>query len=100
MSTLTLSSLRTTASPALQGALNDGFGEAAVVWGTPEQRKFPSLDSCQKRFLLANKEVDLAPLSIVGLFLLVGNAEKFPRALGLVWILFFQSESWVHFSQP
>ena len=32
----------------------------------PEPCKFPSLDSCQKRFLWIHKEVDLAPHPVVG----------------------------------
>ena len=46
----------------------------------PEPCKFPSLDSCQKRFLLTHKEVDLALHPVVGLVLQVGDAAKFPRA--------------------
>ena len=42
--------------------------------------EFPSLDSCQKRFLWTHKEVDLAPYPVVGL---AGDAEKFPQKLGL-----------------
>ena len=38
--------------PALQGFLKDGFGEAVVECDVPEPCKFPSLDSCQKRFLV------------------------------------------------
>ena len=48
----------------------------------PEPCKFPSLDSRQKRCLWTHKEVDLAPHPVVGLVLQVGDAEKFPRALG------------------
>ena len=36
--------LPTTTSPTLQGALKDGFGEAAVVCDMPEPCKLPSLD--------------------------------------------------------
>ena len=43
--------LPTTASPTLQGAPKDGFGEAVVACDVPEPCKFPSLDSCQKKFL-------------------------------------------------
>ena len=35
--------LPTTASPLLQGALEDGFGEAAVESDMSELRRFPSL---------------------------------------------------------
>ena len=75
-------SLPTTASPTLQGALKNGFGEVVVAFDTPEPCKFPSLDSCQKRFLWTHKEVDFAPHLVVGLVLQVGVAGKFPHALG------------------
>ena len=75
-------SLPTTASPTLQGASKDGFGEAVVACDMPEPCKFPSLDSCRKRFLWTHKELDLAHHPVVGLVLQVGDAEKFPRALG------------------
>ena len=48
----------------------------------PEPREFPSLDSCQMRFLWAHKEVDLALHPVSGV-LKVGDAEKFPQPLGL-----------------
>ena len=48
----------------------------------PEPCKFPSLDSCQKRFLWTHKEVDLAPHPVVGLVLQEADAGKFPQALG------------------
>ena len=48
----------------------------------PVPHKFLSLDSCQKRFLWTHKGVDLAPHTVVGLVLLVGDVEKFPQALG------------------
>ena len=67
--------LPTMASPALQGALRDGFGEAVVACDIPEPCKFPSLDSCKKSFLWTHKEV--------GLELKVEDAEKFPDVLGL-----------------
>ena len=54
-----------------------------MVCGMPEPCKFPSLDSCQKRFLWTHKEADLAPHPVVGLVLEEGDAEKFPQALGL-----------------
>ena len=46
-----------------------------------EPCKFPSLESCQKRFLWTHKEIDLAPHPVVGLELQVGDTEKFPHAL-------------------
>ena len=47
-----------------------------------EPCKSPSLDGCVKRFMWTHKEVDLALHPVVGLVLLVGDAEKFPHALG------------------
>ena len=47
-----------------------------------EPCKFPSLDSCQKRFLWTHKGADLAPYPVVGLLFQVGGAENFPQALG------------------
>ena len=64
--------LPTTASPTLQDALMGGFGEAVV----PEQCKFPSLNSCQKRFLWIHKGVDLSPHPVVNLELQVVDTEK------------------------
>ena len=45
----------------------------------PKPYKFPSLDSCKKRFLWPYnyKEVDLALLPVTGLVVQVGDAEKF-----------------------
>ena len=40
--------------------------------------ELPSLDSCQKRFLWAHKEVSLGPHSVVDLVLQVGRTKKFP----------------------
>ena len=48
-----------------------------------EPCNFPSLQSCQKRFLRAHEEVDLAPHSVVGLVFQVGETEKFTQAHGL-----------------
>ena len=48
------------------GALKNGFGEAVVACDMPEPCKFPSLDSCQNRFPWTHKEVDLAPLPVIG----------------------------------
>ena len=45
--------------------MKNGFGEADVACDTPEPCKFPSLDSCQKRFLWTHKGVDLAPHPVV-----------------------------------
>ena len=71
--------LLTTASPTLQGALKDAFGEAVEACDMPEPCKFPSTDSCQKRFLWTHKEVDFA-LHPVSLVHQVGDVEKFPEA--------------------
>ena len=58
----------------------------------PEPCKIPSLDSCQKRFLWTNKEVDLPPHPVDGLVLLVADTEKFSHALGFESLdPFFQS---------
>ena len=69
-------------SPTLQGALNDGFGEAVVGWDMPEQCKFPSLDKRQEKFLWTPKGVDLATLPVAGMVLQVADTKKFPHALG------------------
>ena len=58
-------SLPTTASPILPE------GEAVVACDMPEPCKFPSLESCQKRFSWTHKEVYLAPQPDVGLVLYV-----------------------------
>ena len=73
--------LPNTASPTLQGALKDGSGEVVVACYRPEPYESPSLDSCQRRFLWTNTEVDLAPHPVVGLVLQEGDAEKFPFAV-------------------
>ena len=74
--------LPTTASPILQVALNDGCGEAVVACDMPKPCKFPSFDSCQKRFQWTHKEVGLTLHLVVGLGLQVGDTEKFLHALG------------------
>ena len=48
----------------------------------PNHASFLSLDNCQNSFLWTHKEVDLAVRPVVGLVLQVGDAEKFPQALG------------------
>ena len=65
--------------PTLQGALKDGFEEAVMASDMPTQCKFPSLDSCQKRLLWTQKEVDLALPLVTGLVLQVSSMEKFPQ---------------------
>ena len=63
--------LPTSASPTLQGAQKDGFGEAVVTCEIHEPCEFPFFDSCQNGFLWAHKEFDLAPLHIYKLFFLL-----------------------------
>ena len=65
----------------------------------PKPCKFPSLDSCQKRFLWTHKGVGLAPHPVIGLVVQVRDAEKFPQALGFEGLIFF-SGSRVSVSQP
>ena len=62
--------------------MKNDVGEAVLARDMPEPCKFLSLDSCQKRFLWTNKEVDLAPHPVVGLVLPVGDEEKFLQVLG------------------
>ena len=87
------SPLPTTASPTLKSFMKGDFGEAVFACDMPEPCKFPSLDSCHKRFPWTHKEVDLVPYSVVGLVLQAGDAEKFPQALGFHSLgPFFQSQ--------
>ena len=91
-------SLPTVALPTLQGALKDGFGEAVLVCHMPKPCKFPSLDSCQKRFLWTHKGVDPALCPVNGLMFQVGDVGKFAHALlthlvSKAWILFSESAS-------
>ena len=74
--------LTTTMWSILQGSLKDGYGEAVVTCDKPEPCKFPSLDSCQERFLRTHKGVDIVSHPVGGLVLQVWDAEKFPKALG------------------
>ena len=60
----------------------------------PEPLEFPSLDNFQKRFLCANKEIDLALRTVIGLVLQVGDGEKFPHALGFKSLYSFLRDSW------
>ena len=85
--------LPTTSSPTLQDALKYGFVEAVMTCDLLEPCKFPSLDSCQKKFLWTQKEVDLVPHPVIGLVFQVGDAENFPQALGFKSLdPFFSSE--------
>ena len=72
----------TTASPTLQGALKNSFGDEVVACDMPEACKFPSFDSRQRMFLWTNMGVDFASHPVVGLVLQVGDAERFLQALG------------------
>ena len=59
-----------------------------------EPCKFPSLDSCQKKFFWTHKGVELAPHPVIGLVVFrVGDTEKFPYALGFESLDPFISES-------
>ena len=73
--------LPTTASPILQGALKDGFGEAVVTCDMPEPCMFPSLGSCQKRFLWTHSEFDLALHPVISLVLQIGLSSPTPYRL-------------------
>ena len=55
----------TTASPALQDALKDGFGEPVLAREMAEPYEFPYFDNRQKRFFLVYKKVNLAPHPVV-----------------------------------
>ena len=73
--------LLTMASPViLSGVLKNGSGEVVTVCDMPKQSKFLFLDSCQKRFLWAHKEIDLELHPVVGLVFHVENAVKFSQA--------------------
>ena len=52
-----------------------------MVCYMPKSCMFPSLDSCQKRFLWTHKEVDLAPHPVVGLVLQVRDTDFFSMHL-------------------
>ena len=81
------------ASPTLQGAQDDAFGEAVVKCNIPGPCNFTSNDSGQKRFLWTHKNVDLAPHSVVSLVLHVGDMKKFHQAHGFKNLdPFFQSQ--------
>ena len=81
------------ALPTLQSALQDGFAEAVMACDMPEPCNFPSHDSCQKRFLLTHKEVDLAPHLVVGLVLQVEDEESFLKyVVSKAWITFVHSQ--------
>ena len=55
---LMLSIQPATASPTLQRSLKDGFEQVVVACDMPEPCMFPSLDSCQKKFLWTHKRAD------------------------------------------
>ena len=94
--------LPTTASSTLQGALKDGCGEAVLACDMPEPLECPSLDSCQKRFLWAHEEVDLALHEVVGLLLQI---RRYGEVSSDTWFRkpgppFFQSASRAVVVQP
>ena len=60
----------------------DDSVEAITVCDMPEPCKFPSLDSCEKRFLWTQKEAELAPHPVISLVLPVGDTEKFCHVHG------------------
>ena len=91
--------LPTTVSPTLQGALKDGFGEAAVVCNVPKPCQFLFLDSYRKKFLWIHNEADLAPHQVIGLVIQVGDTENFCMHLVLK-ALFSETASRLHVSQP
>ena len=85
--------LLTMVSPTLQGALKYGFEEAVMVRDMPEPRKFPSLDSCQKKFLWTPGQLILLhPHSLV-----LWSKQEMRRSsnrhlVSKDWILFFLSQ--------
>ena len=75
---LSIQHLPTTASPTLQGALKDDFGEAVVACDISEPCKFPSLDS-QKRYVDPQGSRSYSAPSRL---LQVGDAETLSHAFG------------------
>ena len=74
--------LLTSELSTFQTALKDDFGEDVLACDMPQPSKFLSLDSCQRRFLWAHKEADLALSPVAGFLLQVEDAKKFPWAVG------------------
>ena len=68
------------------------FVNFVVARDMSEPCESPSLDSCEKRFLWVHRVVDVAPHPVVGLVFQVGDAEKFPQALGFDCLDPFQSK--------
>ena len=95
-------SLPATASPSLHGALKEGFREAVVARDMPEPYTYPPRGTCQERLLWTHKEFEVALHPVVGLELRVGDAEKFPQALGLESLgqFFWKTASRIRVSQP
>ena len=56
----------------------------------PKPCKFPSLHSCQKRFLWTHKEVNLVPHPVVSLVLQVGDTNFSMHLVLKAWILLFR----------
>ena len=65
--------------------------QMAVVAGQLEPCEFPSLESCQKRFLWSHKEVDLAPHPVVGRQYIVMHATLTARDFFLNFANFYPS---------
>ena len=76
-------SLSPSSASSLDGALPDGFGEGFVPRDVATPRQLPSPDGCQERFSGTHEALDQALHTVTGLVLSVGDAEKFPQALGL-----------------
>ena len=68
----------------------------------PEPYTYPPRGTCQERHLWTRKEFEVALHPVVGLELRVGDAEKFPQALGLESLgqFFWKTASRIRVSQP
>ena len=73
----------TAVSPTLQCDLKNVAIEAVMVRDMLKPCEFSPLDSCRKKFLGTQKDVDLALHPVTGLVLQEGYEEKFPKATGL-----------------
>ena len=65
--------------------MKDGLGKTVLARDVHEPFEFPSpTDTVARRgYQWAHKDTVLAPHPVVGRMLLVGDAERFPKALGL-----------------
>ena len=59
-----------------RSTLKFGYGGAVAVYDMPEPCEFSSLNSCQKRFLLAHKQVVLFMLHTQCVTVTSGNVDK------------------------